>query len=125
MPEQDREYRPGSQSKRRTEVECTLPNIVTPVLALKVHEKFVRNNIVPRAYNTIANSRSLTDDWLAATVRHPCSSWSCQPARRDLNPPMLDGHPRPAICSHGFPSSIRRQSVCRGRFERLGARRAF
>jgi hypothetical protein len=42
MLEQDREYRPRSQSKRGTKVECTLPNIVTPVLALKVHEKLFR-----------------------------------------------------------------------------------
>ena len=39
MLEQDREYRPGPQSKRKSEVEYTLRNIVTLVLALKVHEK--------------------------------------------------------------------------------------
>ena len=30
MLEQDRERRPGSQSKRRIEVECSWPSIVTP-----------------------------------------------------------------------------------------------
>jgi len=54
LPEQGREYRSGSQSKRRKGVECALPNILTPVLALKVHEKSLRKiNTVVLVHNTI------------------------------------------------------------------------
>src|SRR5437763_2524695 len=66
MPEQDREYRPNSQSTRKTEVESTWASIVTLVLALKVHEKLVR-----KRETVISISRNKTGHFTMSRQEQP------------------------------------------------------